>query len=248
MSRNFELLQRACREERWRRDTSPRAPVGRTYEMRPVPDAHVLSREKLMKLVQTVFFRPGKESRRVVVFAGAVAGTGCSSICVGAAEALAAQVDEPVCIVDSNLRLPSLHLCLGVENREGLSEALLNGEPIRKYLQKLPTPNLWFLSSGRNSTPVAGVTSTSRLAGRIVELRQEFRYALMDSPPINVYSDAVPLVQAADGVILVVSANSTRRDVACKAKACFENAGANVLGVVLNNRTYPVPQAIYERL
>jgi Mrp family chromosome partitioning ATPase len=216
--------------------------------MRPVPDAHVLSREKLMKLVQTVFFRPGKESRRVVVFAGATAGTGCSSICVGAAEALAAQVEEPVCIVDSNLRLPSLHLCLGVDNREGLSEALLNGGPIRKYLQKLPTPNLWFLTSGRNSSPMMGVTSSSRLASRIVELRQEFRYTLMDSPPVNVYSDAVPLVQASDGVILVVAANSTRRDAACKAKACFENAGASLLGVVLNNRTYPIPQVIYERL
>ena len=216
--------------------------------MRPVPDVDVLSREKLMKLVQTVFFRPGIESPRVVVFAGAVAGTGCSSICAGAAEALAAQVEEPVCIVDSNLRLPSLHLSLGVENREGLSEALLNGAPLRKYLQKLPAPNLWFLSSGRSSSPLAGVTSSSRLASRIAELRQEFRYALMDSPPVNVYSDAVPLVQAADGVILVVSANSTRRDAACKAKTCLENAGASVLGMVLNNRTYPIPQAIYERL
>jgi len=231
-----------------RRGTSSQPPVSRTYEMRPVPDAHVLSREKLMKLVQTVFFRPGRESCRVVVFAGAVAGTGCSSICVGAAEALAAQVDEPVCIVDSNLRLPSLHLCLGVENREGLSEALLNGGPIRKYLQKLPAANLWFLPSGRNTSPMTGVTSSSRFASRIVELRQEFRYTLMDSPPVNVYSDAVPLVQAADGVVLVVSANSTRRDAACKAKECFENAGANLLGVVLNNRTYPIPRAIYERL
>jgi receptor protein-tyrosine kinase len=201
-----------------------------------------------MKLVQTVFFRPGKESRRVVVFAGAVAGAGCSSICVGAAEALAAQTEEPVCIVDSNLRLPSLHLSLGVENREGLSEALLNGRPIRKYVQKLSTPNLWFLSSGRSSSPASGVMSSSRLASRIVELRQEFRYALMDSPPVNVYSDAVPLVQAADGVILVVAANSTRRDAVCKAKTCFENAGGKLLGVVLNNRTYPIPQAIYERL
>ena len=247
MSRNFELLQRASREDRWRQ-AAPQSPVGRTYEMRPVPDAHELSREKLMKLVQTVFFRPGKESRRVVVFAGAGSGTGCSSICVGAAEALAVQVEEPVCIVDSNLRLPSLHLCLGVENREGLSEALLNGKPIRKYLQKLPTPNLWFLPSGRNSSPMAGVMSSSRLASRIIELRQEFRYALMDSPPVNVYADAVPLVQAADGVILVVAANSTRRDAACKAKTCFENAGANLLGVVLNKRTYPIPQVIYERL
>ena len=248
MSRNFEVLQRASREDRQRREAVPRPYVERTYEMRPVPDAHILSREKLMKLVQTVFFRPGRKSRRVVVFAGAVAGTGCSSICVGVAEALAAQVEEPVCLVDSNLRLPSLHLCLGVENRAGLSEALTDGGPIRKYVQKLPTSNLWFLPSGRCSAPTASVTSSSKLASRILELRQEFRFALMDSPPVNIYSDALPLVQAADGVILVVAANSTRKEAAYKAKACFEDAGAEVLGVVLNNRTYPIPQAIYERL
>lgn len=247
MSRNFELLQRASREDR-RRYAAPQSPVGRTYEMRPVPDADVLSREKLMKLVHTVFFRPGKESRRVVVFAGAVSGTGCFSICVGAAEALAVQLEEPVCIVDSNLRLPSLHLCLGVDNREGLSEALLNGGPIRQYLQKLPTPNLWFLPSGRTPAPVTGALSFSRLAARILELRQEFRYVLMDSPAVNIYSDAVPLGQAADGVILVVAANTTRREAACKAKECFENAGAHLLGVVMNNRTYPIPQVIYNRL
>jgi len=248
LSRNFELLQRASREDRRRGDAPPQPSVGRTYEMRPVPDAHVLSRENLMKLVQMVFFRPGKESRRVVVFASAAPGTGCSSICVGAAEALAARTEEPVCLVDSNLRLPSLHLCLGVENRQGLSEALMNGEPIRKYLQKLRAPNLWFLPSGRSSSPLLGVMSSSRLTARIVELRQEFRYTLMDSPPVNIYSDAVPLGQVADGVILVVAANSTRREAACKAKACFEGAGANLLGVVLNHRTYPIPQTIYDRL
>ena len=248
MSRNFELLQRASREDRRRQDAVPQPPISRTYEMRPVPDAHVLSREKLMKLVQTVFFRPGKAARRVVVFAGAVSGTGCSSICMGAAEALAAQVGEPVCLVDSNLRLPSLHLCLGAENREGLSEALANDAPIRKYLQKLSTPNLWFLPSGRSSSPTLGVVNSSRLAARILELRQEFRYTLMDSPPVNVYSDAVPLGQISDGVILVVAANSTRIEAACKAKDCFESAGANLLGVVFNSRTYPIPQAIYNRL
>ena len=95
---------------------------------------------------------------------------------------------------------------------------------------------------------MTGALSFSRLAARILELRQEFRYVLMDSPAVNIYSDAVPLGQAADGVILVVAANTTRREAACKAKECFENAGAHLLGVVMNNRTYPIPQVIYNRL
>ncbi len=248
MSRNFDLLQRASREDRWRSNFATQPPVVRTYELRPVPDAHVLSREELVKLVQMVFLLPREEPRRVVVFAGAASRTGCSSVCLGAAEALAAQVEQPVCVVDSNLRYPSLHMCLGAENRKGLSEALSEGGPIREYVQKLAGPNLWFLPSGLRTSPLGGAGSSSRLAARILELRQEFNYVLMDSPPVNVYSDAIPLGQAADGVVVVVAANSTRREAARKAKESFENAGALLLGVVLNYRTYPIPQVIYDRL
>jgi len=247
LSRNFDLLQRVSREGQWRGDSTP-PPVSRTYEMRPVPDADVLSREELMKLVQLVFLLPRKEPRNVVVFSGAASGTGCSTICLGVAESLAAQTEDPVCVVDSNLRYPSLHSCLGLENRRGLSEALSEGEPIREYVQKLPAPNLWFLPSGLRCSPMAGAAGTGRLTARIAELRREFRYVVMDSPPVNVYSDAIPLGQGADGVILVVAANSTRREVARRAKECFQGAGAQLLGVVLNNRTYPIPQAVYDRL
>jgi Mrp family chromosome partitioning ATPase len=90
--------------------------------------------------------------------------------------------------------------------------------------------------------------NSSRLAARIGELRGEFGYVLMDSPPVNVYSDAISLGQSADGVVLVLSANSTRKEAGRKAKESFEMAGARLLGAVLNNRTYPIPQGLYDRL
>ena len=249
MSRNYELLQRASLEGEAKKGFLPGVPaMARTYEMRPVPDAHVLSREELVKLIQTVFLMPGKPSPKVVVFTGAESGAGCSSICAGAAEALAAQVAEPVCLVDSNLRYPSLHLCLGAENGKGLGEALVNPEPIREFVRQLPSEGLWLLSSGLSSSPLGSAVSSSRLAARITELRKEFGYVLMDSPPVNIYSDAIALGQLSDGVVLVVSANSTRKEAARKAKESLETAGARLLGAVMNNRTYPIPQVIYDRL
>jgi capsular exopolysaccharide synthesis family protein len=208
----------------------------------------VLSREELVKLIQTVFLLPGKNSPKVVVFTGAESGAGCSSICLGAAEALAANVAEPVCLVDSNLRFPSLHLCLGVDNVKGLGEALADPQPIREFVQRLPGDDLWLLSGGLKSSPGMDAMNSSRLAALIRELRQEFGYILMDSPPVNVYSDAISLAQSADGVVLVVSANSTRKEAARKAKDSLEMAGACLLGAVMNNRTYPIPQVIYDRL
>ena len=249
MSKNYELLQRASVEGRGRPAPFP-APSrsGRMYEMRPVPDVHVLSREELVKLVQAVFLQPGEKSPKVVIFTGAESAAGCSSICVGAAQALAACVDEPVCLVDSNLRYPSLHLCLGIENTKGLSEALADSGPIQEYAKKVPGDELWLLTSGVISSPQAWTVNTSRLAARIGELRQEFRFILMDSPPVNVYSDAISLGQLADGVVLIVSANSTRKEAGRKAKESLEMAGSRLLGAVLNNRTYPIPQPIYDRL
>lgn len=249
MSKYYELLQRVSAEGETRKTAlPPLTPPQRVYEMRPVPDAHALSREELVKLIQTVFLMPGNQSPKVVIFSGAESGAGCSSICAGAAEALAAHVTEPVCVVDSNLRYPALHLCLGVENNKGLGEALVSPEPIREFVTKLPGERLWLLPSGLSSASRSGTMNSTRLTGRIDELRQEFPFILMDSPPVNLYSDAISLGQSADGVVLVISANSTRKEAARRAKQSFENAGARLLGTVLNNRTYPIPQVIYDRL
>ena len=213
LSKNYELLQRVSVEGGEGPGSLPAPlPVRRTYEMRPVPDAHVLSREELVKLVQTVFLLPGKESPKVVVFTGAESGAGAPRSARELPKPWRPTWMKPVCLVDSNLRYPSLHLCMGVENAAGLGEALGNAEPIREYVRKLPADGLWLLSGGLISSPVASRINSSRLAARVGELRQEFRYILMDSPPVNVYSDAISLGQSADGAVLVVSANSTRKE------------------------------------
>lgn len=248
MSRNFDLLQRAAREQR---DWNPAAALpipGRTYEMRPVPDAHALSREEMVRLVRTVFLSPGEPSPQVVVFTAAEPGAGCSSVCLGAAEALAAQMAGTVCVVDSNLRHPSLHMVWGVDRQPGLSEALLESGPLQGSIRKLPGDNLWFLSSGTAHAHSAGIMNSSRLAGCVKELRKEFSFVLMDSPCANLYSDATSLGQCADGIILIVSANTTRREAARRAKENLQAAGARIIGAVLNKRTYPIPQVIYNRL
>jgi succinoglycan biosynthesis transport protein ExoP len=80
------------------------------------------------------------------------------------------------------------------------------------------------------------------------ELREEFDYVLIDAPPLSSCSDAVLLGQMTDGVILVVEANSTRRETARTAKETFEGANVKLLGAILNNRTFPIPEVLYRKL
>jgi len=80
------------------------------------------------------------------------------------------------------------------------------------------------------------------------ELRKNFTYVLIDAPPINAYADATLLGRMADGMVMILEANTTRREAARRAKDSLDAAGIRLLGAVLNKRTFPIPERLYSRL
>jgi MinD-like ATPase involved in chromosome partitioning or flagellar assembly len=90
--------------------------------------------------------------------------------------------------------------------------------------------------------------SATRLRDSFGQLRRAFDYLLIDAPAMSGSGDAGILGQAADTVVLVIEANGTRRLTARKAKEDLEAAGVRLLGTVLYNRTFPIPEGIYKRL
>jgi len=153
-----------------------------------------------------------------------------------------------VCVVDANLRSPGLHRVYGLENHNGFSDALESTQPITTFVRPLGRPNLWLLSCGSDVANRNYLLNAERVRARITELRQYFEYVLIDSPALSVGSDTVLLGRIAEAVVLVLKANSTRRDAARKAVQDLQNAGVRVLGAVLNQRTFPIPQSIYSKL
>lgn len=245
MSRNFELLERAAKE--FDSSDSVGEFIPKAERVSPPPDARTLSRAELIKLVQRIFLLD-HDGRKIVVFTAVENSTGCTSICAGAAEAIAAQVDGPVCVVDANVRRPALHLYFGTENLRGLTDAVFKQGSIREFVQKLPGGNLWLLPCGSMASQLSAVLKTEHLQARISELRNEFAYILIDSPAVSEYTDAILLGRLADGAVLVLESNATRREVARIAKEDLEAARVRVLGAVLNKRTFPIPQFLYDRL
>jgi receptor protein-tyrosine kinase len=82
----------------------------------------------------------------------------------------------------------------------------------------------------------------------LAELRNEFEYAVIHGPVAGISSEAAVLGQLADGIILVLEAHSTRRATARKIKDTLEAAQVRILGTVLSERRFPVPDRIYRRL
>jgi capsular exopolysaccharide synthesis family protein len=245
VSRTFEMLQRLEKDQELAVSPSP-SPVTLVPHVNGNHPGRVrVGEEEVLKLVQNVFRSSSSDSPRAVVFSGVGHGDGATWISGGAATTLAAQTTATVCVVDANLRTPSLHTYFGIENRVGLTDALAQPGSIRNFAQQLDGSNLWALTCG--SHPSAAVLNSEALQARIAELRTEFDYVLIDAPPANLYADAVTLGRLADGIILVLQSNITRREAALKAKESFESSNVRLLGAVLNKRTYPIPQKIYDR-
>jgi succinoglycan biosynthesis transport protein ExoP len=247
MSRNLELLRQADKHQDLVFRTPSGAPVP-SFGRLPRLDLESVTREELAKLVQRLFLMPGPDRPRVVAFSGFEHGNGCSWICARASESLIGQGAESVCLVDANLRSPSLHRYFGVDNIVGLAEAVLQTGSIRNFVQRLSGTNLWLLTCGFHTLDPHSLLTSDRLRSRIVELRSEFDYVLVDVPPINHYADATLLGQLADGVVLILEANSTRRETTRKAKESLEAASLRLLGAVLNKRTFPIPEFLYRLL
>ena len=152
-----------------------------------------------------------------------------------------------MCLVDGNVRFPSLHRHFGVS--AGTPEDSSSEPPdVRKRAQRVKGGNLWLLPASSFSTDQQTLLKPDGLQLRLSSLRLEFAYVLIDTPPANLYADAAVLGQMADGIVLVLEANATRREQARKAKETLQAANVRLLGAVLNKRTFPIPNALYTKL
>jgi len=252
MSRNFELLQRVGKEQSLFQAGAGVEAAPKVSRPAPTTEPRLKMEgkelEEVTKLVQRVFLLPGSEAPRTVVFAAPESGNGCTWISARAAELLASQVAGSVCLVDANLRNPGLHNHFAVENHRGLADALRQTGSVREFIQPLLSSNLSLISCGSSPEASQTLVSSERMRLLITELRSEFDYVLVDTPAINACPDAVALGAIADGVVIVLKANSSRRETARRIVRELEQAKAKPLGVVLNQRTFPIPDSIYSKL
>ena len=250
MSRAFEVLERVRQDQELFRVppvTKEEPGSGRPTSdgASSISDLDGSASEEVLRLVQCLFLATNGEGRpgpRRVVFCGIDEGNGSTLLCARVGRSLAEQVESQVCIVDANLRGPAKLPELFPSDSLPLSE----GGTTHKLMRRI-TENLSLAS--RDSASKNGALPTLEQVGALVkDLREEFAYVVISAPPVGLYGDAAFLGQMADGVVLVLEANSTRRVAAHKAKQALESANVRVLGTVLNNRTFPIPEKIYHML
>ena len=249
MSRNYELMTQLEIEVGARDKPSGRSRTDHASRAAVVPilSSHASNAggEEMLRLVQRIFLSANGNAPRQVVLCGVDDENGSSSVCARAGRTLAANSSRPVCLVDANVRSPRLSGIFGVEGTNPFSgpSAPLRDQCVKDRRQSL-------VGWARNSRRQQPSTSAARLNSRSVlrNCATTFEYMLIDAPGTSVCGDAQLLGLVADAAILVIEANSTRRLTARKAKETLDAAGVRLLGTVLCNRTFPIPERLYRRI
>ena len=208
---------------------------------------HQLASEEEARIVENVFLTQ-QRSRHAVVFVSPDRQAGCSWTVARLARSLARRVPGSVCIVDANLRWPSIHNLFWIDNTRGLLQALEESHPIRDYTHRIQDTNLWVLPSGGTVADSHASLASENVKSRIAELCSQFDFVLIDTLAMKASPDSGLLGQLANGAVLVLAAHSTNRETAMNAKLVLEAGHVPILGAVLNKRTYPVPDNIYRYL
>lgn len=144
-----------------------------------------------------------------------------------------AQVGKSVLIIDCDLRKPALHDIFGLGNAQGLITVLVKERGLQEAWDE-PVEGLKVLTAGPNPPNPAEVLSTQRFGELVRHAREEFDYVLLDGPPLGPVSDSAVLSVHADGSLLVIDSQSTRKIAVRRSVRDLEAVGGDVIGVVIN--------------
>lgn len=144
-----------------------------------------------------------------------------------------AQGEKRVILVDCDLRKPSLHKKFKISNIVGLSDVMIGKEELVTAMHRYNN-NLVILTSGKIPPNPSEMLSSKTMTTLLNTLKQNFDYIILDTPPVQAVTDSQILATKADGVILVVRAERTKKDSVQNAINLLKKVNANIIGTVLN--------------
>ena len=198
------------------------------------------AREQIQHLVRQLFRVSASLSARQVIFSALERETDIKGICLRVGQALAMETSGDVAVVAAR---PDTLGDVAPYFEQADYAPRVSSSRLRKTAVRLGK-NLWLVPD----TVTQEKHDSASLHVFLGELRHGFEYSIVQGQPAGESSMTTEMSQIADGVVLVVSAERTRRASARKIKEMLVAAQVRLLGAVLSDREFPIPERIYRRL
>lgn len=139
-------------------------------------------------------------------------------------------------LLDCDFRTPVLHEIFQLPNR-GLTDCLSAGADYYEFVHHVADADLDIVTGGTAIANAGELLSGRQMQELLQAARSEYDYVFVNTPPVLASADAISVSGKADGVILVIASGKNEAKLINKAKMTLEQAGASLLGCILNNVT-----------
>ena len=141
-----------------------------------------------------------------------------------------------VLLIDGDLRKPTVHRYFGLDNQNGLSE-ILAGLTNEVKIRKTEIENLHVLTSGQVPPNPAELFGSKQMDNLLEYVREYFDYVIIDTPPVNVVTDAAILAGKITGYVIVVQSGKNHYNDLSYTLDTLNQMNGSVVGIVLNDVT-----------
>lgn len=189
--------------------------------------------ESYKSIRSNILFTIGMNDKKIIAVSSPNPSEGKSTTAANIAIALA-QTDSSVLLIDADMRKPVQHKTFQIKNSEGLSTLIIKKSSLVKSIRSNVVNNLDLLPSGPIPPNPSELLASENFRKLLEQLSGNYDYIVIDTPPINVVSDAMVMKDNISGILLVVKYGATTYEEVSDSMKQIELAQANMLGFVLN--------------
>ncbi|MDO4815008.1 MAG: polysaccharide biosynthesis tyrosine autokinase, partial [Bacillota bacterium] len=175
-----------------------------------------------------------EKGRKTLMVCSAASGEGKTTVAFNLAISLA-NIHRKVLLIDCDLKNPSLYKMLETEECPGITEIACNGEAYKPLIHKAAGDKIDVLYAGSATTEMFEILTGGNLVELMAELREEYDYILVDTPPCSLLSDAEELAEIMDCALMVVKQNYASRASVIEGLKRINECGLPVIGYILNS-------------
>jgi capsular exopolysaccharide synthesis family protein len=187
-----------------------------------------------IRIIRTnLSFLASEKKCKVICITSEAPGEGKSFAVINLASTLAL-IDKKVLLIDADLRRPKLQKTFGTDNNMGLSNYLVNQCDVDEIIQHLEYKNLHFISSGPVPPNPSELLHSDRMANLIKQLRERYEVILIDTAPVGLVSDSIPLMRLSDVNLFVIRYGKSKYNAATSPDRLAKEYHLNNLAIVLN--------------
>lgn len=175
------------------------------------------------------------DGNKVIAITSSIPGEGKSNVTVNLGVTLA-ETGKKVLLIDCDLRKPAMRKYLRINKRIGGLSNVLSGEiSMDDAIVHFNDLHIDALTAGAIPPNPAEMLGSEQMAHLLEELKKQYDYVLLDTPPVSVVTDAAVVGSMADGVIMVVRHKGVNVETAQLAKRNLDSAHVNILGAVMTD-------------